>query len=219
MDLGNTLEFSLPISTAGWYQIVTTGVSYGLVTNDKTGHINHTGMLLLYDGGSGVLATAFNDNTSCSPTGRRTKLGTTILVANQWYHIVSRQRGATDQDILIDEIDDGGTYSGTGGTIAYSTDLGAIGKVGDCPFVGNNLLINGQIAYVSFATSSLVAWEVNESRFDPLGVPNNNLVSMWSLLGATLTEVDLSGRGVNATNVNTQESNDGPPIFHRGLVQ
>lgn len=65
-----------------------------------------------------------------NPASRRTKTGTTSLVSGQWYRITFILRGATDMEIYIDCVNDGGTYSGTGPTnIAYTSVPGCLGRM------------------------------------------------------------------------------------------
>lgn len=60
---------------------------------------------------------------------RRTKLGTTVLNADQWYRLTFIVRGPTDMEIYIDCVNDGGTYSGSGPTgILYTGVPGSIGR-------------------------------------------------------------------------------------------
>ena len=56
---------------------------------------------------------SYGDGTSASPTGRGTKIGTTVLLPGRWYHVVGVIRGPQDMSIYINGQDDGGDYTGT----------------------------------------------------------------------------------------------------------
>lgn len=65
---------------------------------------------------------------STSPAARRSKTGSSSLQINTWYFVVAVMRGATDMDIYINCVNDGGTYSGSGGSIAYTGTPGILGR-------------------------------------------------------------------------------------------
>jgi len=77
----------------------------------------------------GYVWLTYGDGTGAGSNNRRTKTGTTSLQTNTWYHVVGIIRGATDMSIFINGIDDGGTYSGTGGDVSYSSASASIGRV------------------------------------------------------------------------------------------
>jgi gliding motility-associated-like protein len=88
---------------------------FGSWTNLMTGKVE-----IAFGGGAGGMG----------PSNRRTKRGNTTLAANQWYRITYIVRGATDMDIYIDCVNDGGTYSGNGPTqIEYSSVPGSVGRM------------------------------------------------------------------------------------------
>ncbi|MCF8461103.1 MAG: gliding motility-associated C-terminal domain-containing protein [Flavobacteriales bacterium] len=87
-----------------------------------------------------------------SSPNRRTKLGTTILNAGQWYNITLIVRGQSNMEIYIDCVNDGGSYSGTGSSqIVYSNVPGCLGR-GD----GNT---NGAANYFKGAISDFRMWD------------------------------------------------------------
>jgi gliding motility-associated-like protein len=88
---------------------------YGIWTNLISGRIE-----ISFGGGAGNM----------SPSSRRTKQGTTVLNANQWYRITYIIRGPGDMEIYIDCLNDGGNYSGTGPLqVAYSNIPGNVGRM------------------------------------------------------------------------------------------
>lgn len=68
------------------------------------------------------------DEGVTNETSRRTKTGTKPLEIGQWHHVVGVIRGATDMDIYVDCVNEGGTYSGTGGPMSYDNSPGSIGR-------------------------------------------------------------------------------------------
>lgn len=69
---------------------------------------------------SGKVYVHIGDGTGNTSASRRSKLGTTVLTAGQWWHVAVVYRGAGDITIYVNGSDDGGTYEGTGGAIAYT---------------------------------------------------------------------------------------------------
>lgn len=65
---------------------------------------------------------------SIGSSSRRSKIGTTVVQDDTWYHVVGVINGPTDMKIYVDCVDDGGTYSGTGSGVAYSTIPGSLGR-------------------------------------------------------------------------------------------
>jgi hypothetical protein len=64
-----------------------------------------------------------------SDPDRRTKIGTTVLQPDTWYLLVGVVRGATDMDLYVDCINDGGSYAGTClDPIGYTSDAGSVGR-------------------------------------------------------------------------------------------
>jgi RHS repeat-associated protein len=78
--------------------------------------------------------------------------GTTTLQTNTWYHIVAVIRGAADMDIYINADNDGGTYSRTGGSIAYSTSSASIARI---RFASSDNEFNGKIDDVRVFNAAL----------------------------------------------------------------
>jgi hypothetical protein len=143
---------------------------------------------------------------------------------NVWTHIVGIIRGATDMDLYVNEVNIGGTYSGTGGSIAYGSDSARIGQ-------GNSSLwssfpFNGKIDDVRIYNRALSADEIkrlyNIGATAKLGVTANNdslaegLVGWWNFDGKTVSGTrvfDASGTGNYGTMTN------GPTVTEGKLGQ
>jgi len=86
------------------------------------------GVLLCNRTSTDIVWLQYGDGNGTTSNDRRTKEGTTALVADRWYHLVGVIRGAGDMDIYVDGIDDGGSYSGTGGAMSISSGIPTIGQ-------------------------------------------------------------------------------------------
>jgi hypothetical protein len=113
----------LPISLACWVKF--DGGVAGAFSSDYTPYI-YTGiwMSMISDNRVGI---NFGDGAGLTSTFRQSKVTSTQL-DNNWHQMVFVIRGANDMDIYLDCVNDGGTYSGTGGAMFYSNNGGFIGK-------------------------------------------------------------------------------------------
>jgi gliding motility-associated-like protein len=111
----------------------------------------------LVNGRIGISYGANGGNTNAS--SRRTKLGTTVLNAGQWYRLTFIVRSELSMEIYIDCVNDGGSYSGTGPTqILYSNVPGCIGR--------QDSDMSGPAHYFRGAMSDFRMWSRELSEFD-----------------------------------------------------
>jgi hypothetical protein len=95
--------------------------------------------------------------------GRGSKTGTTALVTDRWYHVAAVLRGSMDMDLYIDAVDDGGTYSGAGGTLTYSDGNSRIGYFGIAtPYYHYDYYFNGVMDDVRVYDKALTAEEIEQ---------------------------------------------------------
>ncbi|MET2985677.1 T9SS type B sorting domain-containing protein [Aureibaculum conchae] len=122
-----SLKPDLPVSFSFW-------INFNDVSNEKSvifttdfAQNNHTGVWMNLS--SGYLAINYGDNTgNTTGSNRRSKIGTTQLEVNRWYHIVGIVNGPTDMELYIDCENDNGTYQGSGGAVNYTSNPGSIGR-------------------------------------------------------------------------------------------
>ncbi len=131
VDLGNstTLKPQLPVTLSTWIKLSTLGNYYDIVALDNLS-TNYYGVCMQVTNNNTIVVN-YCDGGVQDLTSRRSKLGTTTLQANQWYHIAAVISGARDIAIYINGVYDGGTYSGTGGELAYSNGDAFIGSFGE----------------------------------------------------------------------------------------
>ncbi len=167
---------------------------------------------------SGVLELRFGDGSGSGGFGRRTKLGDTVLSLGVWHHVAAVIRGATDMTIYLAGVDDGGTYSGTGGAVAYSSEPALIGIAWE----GGSKWMDGQIDELKVYDRELTQSEIQAivdagpdgqckpvlpilagvRGFEPATVTCRNLTTGQELtttppLGVTIFDCELAGLVVN----------------------
>jgi gliding motility-associated-like protein len=133
------LKPPLPMSFSFWIQIQDYGQPYtNFFTTDFTENMG-SGVWGNFSANTGRIAVNYGEGTpnSTGPHNRRTKVGNSQLLLNTWYFVIFIIRGPQDMDIYVNCLNDGGTYSGTGGPLAYTSNAGNLGKhdlIGNPPF-------------------------------------------------------------------------------------
>jgi gliding motility-associated-like protein len=123
------LKPQLPISVSAWVKFENFIQSNNnILTTDYTEN-QYYGIWLNTDG-TGRPAINFGDGdpNSTNSTSRRSKIGDYQLEIGIWYMITGVIRGATDMDLYVNCENVGGTYSGTGSSLSYTINPGAIGR-------------------------------------------------------------------------------------------
>jgi RHS repeat-associated protein len=154
VNIGNNVKPSLPISVSMWIEPNSLGGNQWLFENDKYTATNYYGVWS-YIKNNGWLECSYGDGGSPGPSSRRTKVSASTVSLSEWQHVAFVIEGATDMDIYIDGTDVGGTYSGTGGTMAYSSGNGSLG----C-HAGSNYFFDGRIDEVMVFDKALSAGEI-----------------------------------------------------------
>ena len=218
VDLGNNsaIKVPLPITVSAWVKLSNLATYYNVLATDGGPNL-YAGVNMLVDTG-GAIEIDYGDDGSGNSGNRRTINSTATITANQWYHIVGVIRGPTDMSIYIDGVDAGGSYSGSGGALAYTSNSGEIN--GD---YWENTFLPGDIDEVRIYDRALTATEVaglyqsglakiNSSQSP--GTLSQGLVGWWTMDGADTvwssptagTEVDRSGNGNTGTLENMTQS-------------
>ena len=193
LPITSILRPNAPITVAAWVRPDTLVVGGGIFTTNKT-DATHRGMWMSCSDASGHLEVSFGDNTGTASTDRRSKVTTATLATGTWNHVAVCVRAATDMDAYINAVE-GGSYSGTGGNMAYNT--GVAGRIG----MQGGVLFDGRIAEVGIWTVTLSAAEVLalSKGVSPRRIRPDSLIGYWPLYGVASPEPDLSGSVQNGT--------------------
>lgn len=148
----NALKRSLPMSVTAWIYLNDTASTHVIFQNDTFNGVYEGIRLAINSGGS--VSLDFGDGGGKGSGNRRTKTGSTLLNSNQWYHITGVYVASNNMTIYINGANDGGTYSGTGGTLDYSNIASHIGdNVGSQYFNG----IIDDVKFYGYALTSAQA--------------------------------------------------------------
>ncbi len=162
---------TFPISVSAWIRLLPNAAHSDFFISDFSGG-KYYGVLMNTNPGTGFVQVTFGDGMGyCTGSYRRTKTGTTPVNDGQWHFVVGVIRGATDMDIYVDCQNDGGTYSGGGGSLAYSA--ATVGRIGMFECTGNNYQYNGDIDDLRFYHRQLSANDVVTLYNYPVGLGGN----------------------------------------------
>ena len=165
IDLGSSpqLRPPLPVTVAAWVRHECTNPEYcGVFANDTAviGANLGVGLAVVPVAANDYRVTiGYGDGSPSATTLPRSKTGTTNLAPGVWYHIAGVIRGPSDMDLYVNGVDDSGTYSGSGGALAYFGGNANIGRV----LANAYLYHDGVIDEVYFYDRSLSAAEVGET--------------------------------------------------------
>lgn len=178
---------SLPVTISGW--IKTTGTVGMVFASDEWDNSKYAGYCLQLVGGK-LVCNFGNAATGIGSANRQSKTGTTVLTAGQWYHVAAVIQGASNMQIYLNGVDDGGAYSGSAGAMAYTTTTSKIGSGGNANY------FNGVIDDVRIYNRALSATEI--------GLLKNGPVSNWRLDESSgSTAIDSGTAGITGTLVNS----------------
>lgn len=128
LPISPVLKPQLPITYSCWVKFDVIDATKTVIATNDFATDSHSGAWI-NTSSTGNFAANYGDNTGNTSTpNRRTKVGITSLDADVWYHLVAIIRGPQDMDVYVDCRNDEGTYSGSGGMIAYSNTPGSIGR-------------------------------------------------------------------------------------------
>jgi hypothetical protein len=182
VDLGNdsSLKPPLPVTLSAWIWFSQNDAT--LISLDDCSD-KYYGVTLNI---KGVLSVGFGDGNGWGSSNyRRSKQGTTALNPNTWYHVAAVVRGATDMSLYVNGADDGGTYSGTGGSLAYSSGNASIATAHSA-----GIYFNGKIDDVRVYERALSAEEIQELYPEGLSGP----IAHWKFdEGSGTTAYDSAG--------------------------
>lgn len=119
-SLNNNQNFkpTLPVTICAW--VLIENYDFNMVfKNDWQENVYHGVWMNIVDG---YISAAYGDGGPIGPNSRRTKRGTTKLALNTWHQVSVIIRGVQDMDIYINGKNDCGSYSGSGNSLAYTSN-------------------------------------------------------------------------------------------------
>ena len=119
------LKSALPVTITGWVMLSDTTANQTVFASDEWDSTKNAGYVL-QAGGSGI-SCSYGSGGAAGFGSSRTKTGTTPLTAGVWNHVAAVISGSTTMSLYLNGVDDGGTYSGTGGPMACTAAPSKIG--------------------------------------------------------------------------------------------
>jgi hypothetical protein len=155
IELGDVLDNDvavLPFNISFW--ILKTEISgkwEGIFHSDDTA--NNIGIMLQISPNNQIRIN-YGDGKALAPWGRRSKYSSSSIPLNEWIHIVTIVKGATDMTIYFNSEDDGGRYEGSSGDMRHSSAPARIG-------VGAGAYMSGTLDELCIYNRALSASEVD----------------------------------------------------------
>jgi hypothetical protein len=131
MDLPGVADLKpqLPVSFSFWVKADDVSLPTAMFTTDYQQNNYHGVFVGYFPDGSGKMSASFGSGSgSTGPASRRTGDADIGIQSGVWSHVVVVLRGAEDMDIYVNCTKATLTYSGSGGSLAYSTSVGSLGR-------------------------------------------------------------------------------------------
>ena len=149
-------EAQFPITIAAWIELGDN--SLNMVFRNDLQENSYHGFWLNTSGA--IVSAGYGDGGLVGPASRRSKRGTTVIPLNTWTHVAVVIRSASDMNIYINGEDDCGSYTGSGGNLAYSNQGGSLGSSDENSAAGPFNYFNGKMDEVRFYNRSLTGDEI-----------------------------------------------------------
>ena len=107
------LKPQFPLTLSAWINPASSVANGVIIKIDSSNNPNNYYSGVSLRAMSDTVVIGYGDGTAAAPSGRGTKVGTTVLQPHRWYHVVGIIRGPQDMSIYINGQDDGGDYTGT----------------------------------------------------------------------------------------------------------
>ncbi|PHR48875.1 MAG: hypothetical protein COA32_05270 [Fluviicola sp.] len=179
LPISPVLKPQLPVTMSCWVKFDEIHYTKTVIATTDFATDSHSGAWI-NTSSAGNFAGNFGDNTgNTSSPNRRTKVGETSLVADTWYHVVAVIRGPQDMDLYVDCRNDQGSYSGSGGMIAYSSAPGSIGRK-DSYYGGPTSYFQGTIDDFRYWNRALNQEEIDKLCQYDLSVDQNEVLNNFA---------------------------------------
>ncbi len=124
-----TLKPQLPVSFSFWIRYDGSSYQDRAVFNTSFEEDISSGVFFNAEAGTGKYGVSFGDGSlAYTPSTRRSFSSNNTIVNNEWHHITIVVVDALNMEIYLDCKEGGGTYSGSGGSLFYSSTSGSLGR-------------------------------------------------------------------------------------------
>lgn len=119
-------ELTTPFSISAWVNKSEINVHEHIFTSSSD--VNNYSGIYLSVNASGNVQISYGDGGLAGSSSRRTKKTNSSIPINEWICITVVVNGPNDMQIYVNSVDQGGTYSGTGGNLVNGQGNAMIGR-------------------------------------------------------------------------------------------
>lgn len=168
---------TFPVSFSVWVKYSYPNSPSGTIfqSDNYAGSADYHGYWMILEYGTAHLVMNYGGNGPCSSGSRRSKVGNSSITDNQWHLLVGVVRGPTDMDLYVDCVNDGGSYSGSGNGLFYSS--ANIAKIGAFHCSGSDYYFKGYIDEMRFYHRALTQADVNALYNYPTPTNSGNMAN------------------------------------------
>ncbi|TMM31979.1 T9SS type B sorting domain-containing protein [Polaribacter aestuariivivens] len=131
IDFPNVLKLkpTLPVSFSFWIKYESDNVQDRVVFNTSFKEDVNSGVYLTSQSSTGKLAVGYGDGSSSfTSSNRRGYLSNNVIKSNAWHQIHIVILSSNNIKVYLDCVETGGTYSGFGSKLSYSSNPGSLGR-------------------------------------------------------------------------------------------
>lgn len=122
------LQPPLPVSFAFWVKFDNVDYTTGGIFDTDFYENNNSGVWMGISTADQIYISYGDATGDIGPTNRRSLTSNSVLQSNLWYYVIAVVNGPTDIQLYVNCEDNGGTYSGSGGNVAYYPVGGSLGR-------------------------------------------------------------------------------------------
>jgi hypothetical protein len=202
-DLGDNFNsMTFPMTVESWVKVDGNNIPGTIFTSDDNLESKYAGFYLFYepsaDTSKYVIDAEVGDNVGEGSNNRSRKTSTATFNANTWAHVAAVFNAVGNYTLYINGVDAGGSYSGTGTTMAHSAKPARIGRRAINPDFSIDYQAKGNIDEVRIWSKARTLADMQADMYKEIA-PQANLEGYYTFDQSSGTLLDMSGHNINGT--------------------
>ena len=155
VNIGNKVKPPLPLTVSAWLYINSAGTNTIFRNDLFNPSTRYYGVVLGIDSAGSVFSLVGNGGIAASYSRRNKTSISSLVPLGVWKHVAVVFNAPANQQHYVDGIEYSGTYDGSAGSLAYSSNNGTIGE-----WHSSDRYFDGQIDEVTVYNRALTAEEI-----------------------------------------------------------